>query len=279
MRRIAVIGLGLIGGSLAMALRGFEDFEVVGVDVDEATLDFARENGVGDRVTRDGAAAIREADVTFLCTHPQGILDLLSAHREDFRPGSLVSDVCGVKTAVMEGARVLPPEVDFIGCHPMAGRETSRVWNAEKAMFQGAHFILTPRAESTPEHLALMERMAQYLGCRDVVNTTPEEHDALIAYTSQVMHVLAVAVCDDPALYGCRGFEGGSFRDCTRVAALDVPLWTQLFSLNAPALCGVIRTLEDNLRAYRETIESGDRNALAEKLSHSAARKRSMLLE
>ena len=279
MKRIAVVGLGLIGGSLAMVLRGFEDFEVVGVDVDEATLDFARQNGVGDRVTSDGAAAIREADVTFLCMHPQGILDFLAAHRDGFKPGALVSDVCGVKTAILEGAKVLPPEVDFIGCHPMAGRETSRVWNAEKTMFEGAHFILTPRAESTPEHMALMERMAQYLGCRDVVNTTPEEHDALIAYTSQVMHVLAVAVCDDPALYGCRGFEGGSFRDCTRVAALDVPLWTQLFSLNAPALCAVIRTLEDNLKSYREAIESGDRAALAQKLAHSATRKRSMLLE
>ena len=279
MKQIAVVGLGLIGGSLAMALRGFEDFEVVGVDVDEATLEFARANGVGDRVTNDGKSAIAQADVTFLCMHPQGILDFLSANRDGFRPGALVSDVCGVKTAIMEGAKVLPDDVDFIGCHPMAGRETSRVWNAEKEMFRGAHFILTPGEQSTPEHLALMERMAQYMGCRDVVNTTAEEHDALIAYTSQVMHVLAVAVCDDPALYGCRGFEGGSFRDCTRVAALDVPLWTQLFSLNAPALCSVIRTLEENLRAYRETIEGGDRSALSEKLAYSAARKRSMLLE
>lgn len=279
MKQIAVVGLGLIGGSLAMALRGFEDYEVVGVDVDEATLEFARTNGVADRVTNDGKAAIAQAHVTFLCMHPQGILDFLSANRDGFRPGSLVSDVCGIKTAIMEGAEVLPEDVDFIGCHPMAGRETSRVWNAEKTMFAGAHFILTPRGESTAEHLALMERMAGYIGCRDVVKTTPQEHDALIAYTSQVMHVLAVAVCDDPALYGCRGFEGGSFRDCTRVAALDVPLWTQLFSLNAPALCSVIRTLEENLKAYREAIESGDRQALAEKLAYSAARKRSMLLE
>lgn len=278
-KRIAVIGLGLIGGSLAAALRGFEEYRVVGVDVDEATLEFARTHSTADEVSSDASAAIAEADVVFLCMHPQGILDFLSAHRDGFKPGALVSDVCGIKTAVMEAAKALPPEVDFIGCHPMAGKETSRIWNAEKDMFRGAHFILTPRAESTAEHIALMERMAAHMGCRDVVNTTPESHDALIAYTSQVMHVLAVAVCDDPDLFSCKGFEGGSFRDCTRVAALDVPLWTQLFSLNAPALCKVIRNLEDNLRAYRETIESGDREKLAEKLAYSADRKRKMNLE
>ena len=117
------------------------------------------------------------------------------------------------------------------------------------------------------------------MGFRDVVNTTPEHHDAIIAYTSQVMHIMAVAVCDDPDLFGCKGFEGGSFRDCTRVAALDVPLWTELFSMNAPALCKVIRNLEDNLRAYREVIESGDTGALADKLTWSANRKRKMNLE
>lgn len=279
MKQIAVIGLGLIGGSLAQALRGFEDYSVVGVDVDKSTLDYARTRGIADQVSGDAEAVIRTADVVFLCMHPQGILDFLSAHRNDFKPGALVSDVCGVKTAITEGARVLPPDVDFIGCHPMAGKETSHIWNAEKTMFLGAHFILTPVPGNRAEHIALMERIGDYIGCRDVVKTSPEDHDALIAYTSQVMHVLAAAVCDDPNLFSCKGFEGGSFRDCTRVAALDVPLWTQLFSLNSTALCKVIRNLEDNLREYRTVIEQGDREKLAEKLTFSADRKRKMNLE
>lgn len=278
-QQIAIVGLGLIGGSLAMALRGFEGCEIVGVDRDGATLDFARAHAAADRVTEDAGAAIRTADVVVLCLHPRGIVDFLSAHRDHFKAGALVTDVCGIKTAILEAARVLPPEVDFIGCHPMAGKETSGIFHADPALFRGAHFILTPRASSAPEHLALMERMAAHLGCRDVVKTTPEQHDAIIAYTSQVMHILAVAVCDDPDLFLCRGFEGGSFRDCTRVAALDVPLWTELFSMNAPALTRVIRTLEDNLRSYREVLEGGDPAALAQKLEHSAARKRRMNLE
>lgn len=276
---ITVVGLGLIGGSLAMALKGFEGASITGVVRSQRTLDLAVERQVCDRVTLDPVEAIRDADVVWLCMQPQPILDFIKEHRDHFKPGALVTDVCGIKTAVMEAAQVLPEQVDFIGCHPMAGKETSKLENAEATLFRNAHFILTPRPDSDPEHVALMERMGRYMGFRDVVRTTPEQHDAIIAYTSQVMHIMAVAVCDDPDLFDCKGFEGGSFRDCTRVAALDVPLWTQLFSLNAPALTRVIRRLEDNLRSYREVLEAGDTEKLAEKLTWSSQRKRQMNLE
>jgi len=277
-KQMVIVGLGLIGGSLAIGLKGFEDYEMIGVDSSAQTLAFASAHGVGDTVTAD-STVISSADVVLLCLHPEGIVDFLREHRDDFKAGALVADVCGIKTAILEAARCLPATVDFIGCHPMAGKERSGIEHADGALFRGAHFILTPRAESTAEHLALMERMAAYLDCRDVVNTTPQEHDAIIAYTSQMMHVLAVAVCDDPDLFVCRGFEGGSFRDCTRVAALDVPLWTQLFSMNAPALATVIRHLEENLKTYREVLERGDQNALTEKLTYSSDRKRKMNIE
>ena len=257
-RQIAIIGLGLIGGSMAMALRGFEDYELVGVDQDPDTLAFAAAHGVADRLTDDAPAVLSQADVVYLCLHPRGIVRFLEANRDRFKPGALVTDVCGIKTAIVEGAAVLPEAVDFIGGHPMAGRETSGIFHADGALFRGAHYIITPGPRSCPSHVALLERIARHIGCRDVVNTTTQKHDAIIAYTSQVMHIMAVAVCDDPDLFDCKGFEGGSFRDCTRVAALDVPLWTELFSMNAPALCTVIRTLEDNLRAYREGEGSFD---------------------
>ncbi len=278
-KTIAVVGLGLIGGSLAMALRGFEDYQIVGVARRRETVDYANVHGVGDTATTEVKEVLSRADVTWLCLPPQGILDFLAAYLCDFKPGSLVTDVCGVKTAIVDGAKCLPPSVDFIGCHPMAGKEVSGIAHAEGSLFRNAHFIITPQPGNTTEHLELMKRMGEYMGFRDVVTATPEQHDAIIAYTSQVMHVMAAAVCDDPDLFDCKGFEGGSFRDCTRVAALDVPLWTELFSLNAPALCRVIQTLENNLHAYREAIECGDREALAAKLEHSASRKRQMNLE
>ncbi len=275
-KTIAIVGLGLIGGSLAIALRGFEDYKVVGVARRQQTVDYANAHGVGDAATLDAVAALREADVTFLCIDPKDIVAYLADHRADFKPGSLVTDVCGVKTAIMEAAKVLPPSVDFIGCHPMAGTEFSGIEHAFGEMFRGSHFILTPRETSAAEHIAVMERMAEYIGCRDVVKTTPEQHDAILAYTSQMMHIIAVSVCDDPMLFTCRGFEGSSFRGCTRVAALDVPLWTQLFTLNKPALTRALDELEKNLHAYREALEAEDPAGLAEKLAWSAARKRQM---
>ena len=277
-KTLAIIGLGLIGGSLAIALKGFEDYEIVGVDVSQPTLRYAAEHGVGDRVTERAEEVLPQADVVALALHPQGILDFLAAHRDHFKPGALVWDVCGVKTAILEGAQGLPDTVDFIGCHPMAGTEFSGVEHAFGEMFQNSHFLMVPRTGSKPEHMALLERLAAYIGCKDVCRTTPEAHDALIAYTSQVMHIIAVAVCDDPDLFSCRGFEGSSFRGCTRVAALDVGLWTQLFSLNRPALLTVLDRLLDNLQSYRDTLASGDRQALADKLARSAARKRQMEL-
>ncbi len=275
-KTIAVIGLGLIGGSMAMALKGFEDFEIVGVDVSEPTVRYASEHGVASCVTANALEVLPRADVVILCMHPRGIVDFMARYRDDFKAGCLVTDVCGVKTAIMEGAEVLPEGVDFIGCHPMAGTEFSGIEHAFPEMFQRSHLILTPRASSTAEHLALMERLADHIGCADVVRTTPEEHDAILAYTSQMMHIIAVSVCDDPMLFTCKGFEGSSFRGCTRVAALDVGLWTQLFSMNSPALLAALDRLEDNLHAYREAIASGDREALAKKLDYSASRKRKM---
>ena len=278
-KSIVIVGLGLIGGSLALALKGFEDYEIVGVDVSQPTLRYARENGVADRVTEEAAQVIPQADVVVLALHPEGIVRFLEEYRDQFKPGCLVTDVCGIKTAILEGAKVLPDTVDFIGCHPMAGTEFSGIEHAFGELFQHSHFILTPRESSTQEHVALLERIADYIGCKDVYKTTPEAHDALIAYTSQLMHVIAVAVCDDPMLFESRGFEGSSFRGCTRVAALDVGLWTQLFSMNAPALLEVTDRLIGNLQSYREVLASGDTAKLASKLDFSACRKREMNLE
>ena len=275
-RHIVIVGLGLIGGSLAKALRGFEGFDLIGLDVSQPTLRYAVEQDIVDRVETDPAHALAQGNLVLLCLHPQGIVDFMAQHRDHFKPGAMVSDVCGVKGAILEGARVLPDTVSFVGGHPMAGTEFSGIQHALSNMFHGAHYILTPNDQSSPEHLALMHRLARHIGCANVVETTPEQHDAIIAYTSQMMHIIAVSVCDDPCLFQYQGFEGDSFRSCTRVAALDVPLWTQLFSMNAGALCRALEQLEQHIHQYRLTIQSGDREALSARLATSAARKRKM---
>lgn len=279
MKKILVVGLGLIGGSLAMALRGFEDFEVVGAVRSQSTYGKAAERHAADRLTFDPAGELPGADVVVLCQDPAGIIGFLREHRDRFKPGCLIWDVCGVKTAVMEAAQCLPSGVDFIGCHPMAGKEVSGIDNAEGTLFRNTHFIVTPGPAATAEHLELLRRMADHCRFGDVIITTPERHDEMIAYTSQLMHVIAVSVCADEGLFSCKGFEGGSFRDCTRVAALDPAMWTQLFTLNAPALCQVVGALEERLRQYRQAIETGDREALSAMLACASGRKKQIDLE
>lgn len=277
--QILIVGLGLIGGSMALALKGFENCCRVGGVRSQATAQKAMAMGVVDRVSFQPADELPQSDLVILCQDPEGIIDFLHTHRARFRPGSLVIDVGGIKGAIMEAAQCLPPEVDFIGCHPMAGKEVSGIDNAEAGLFRNTHFILTPSPRSTPEHIALLERLAAHCRFRDVVRTTPQHHDATIAYTSQLMHVIALSVCDSPDLFACQGYEGGSFRDCTRVAALDVELWRQLFTLNAPALTQVVRQLEGRLRAYREALEQGDTEGLTAMLRHSSDRKRQLFIE
>lgn len=278
-KRIVVVGLGLIGGSMAMALQGFEDYEVVGVVRSTSTYQKAVERHAADRVTYNAAEELPGADVVILAQDPQGIVSFLEEHRSHFKPGSVIVDVCGVKRAIVDGARCLPDDVDFIGCHPMAGKEVSGIDNAEAGLFRNTHFIMTPPEGVKEEHVDLVEHMARFCQFRDVIRTTPERHDEMIAYTSQLMHIIALSVCDDEELFSCRGFEGGSFRDCTRVAALDVGLWTQLFSLNREALSRTVKRLEGRLAAYRRAIETQDNELLAAMLTHSAARKKLMNLE
>ncbi len=279
MKKILVVGLGLIGGSLAMALRGFEDFEIVGTDVSPAVREQAADKGAGDRVVPGPGPELPGADVVVLCQDPAGITGFLAEHRNRFKPGSLITDVCGVKTAVMEAAACLPDGVDFIGCHPMAGKEVSGIANAEAGLFRNTHFIVTPGPRSTGEHVALLRRMAAHCRFGDVIETTPERHDAMIAYTSQLMHVIALSVCDNDELFACQGFEGGSFRDCTRVAALDPAMWVQLFTLNAPALTQVVRALEERMGQYRKAMESGDVEGLRAMLARASDRKKRIDLE
>ena len=276
---VAIVGLGLIGGSMAKSIKNRTSHTVWGIDLNAETMTMARMCGAIDApLTEEN---LPQADLILVAIRPGAAIEWVRQHAPQIAKSAILVDLCGVKRTVVAAIAPIAEERGFsyIGGHPMAGKETSRIFHADGKLFRGAHYILTPRPGHRPEHLDLLRRIAAYIGCRDVVETTTQKHDAIIAYTSQVMHIMAVAVCDDPDLFECRGFEGGSFRDCTRVAALDVPLWTELFSMNASALTKVIRNLEDNLRAYRQVLEQGDTTTLTRKLAWSADRKRHMNLE
>ena len=278
-KTIAIIGLGLIGGSMAMALKGFEEFEIVGVDTDPATLDFAAGHGVADRLTDDAGAAIAGADLVFLCLRPKGIVDFLHAHRDDFKPGALVTDVCGIKTAIVDAAAVLPPQVGFIGGHPMAGKETSGVFHADGKLFQGAPLHPHPPARSpsgAPGPPPPGGRPHRLPGRGGDHHPKARRHHRL--HQPGHAHPGGGGV-RRPRPLRVPGLRGGLLPRLhpggrPGRAPVDPALLHE-----RPALTKVIRDLEDNLRAYRLVLERGDTAALTQKLAWSADRKRRMNLE
>ena len=274
--KIMFIGLGLIGGSMAMALHGYPDAELYAVDSDEWTRFEALNRGVVRAAWKSaGEAPLESADVTVLCLHPQAAADFVTANAHRLAPGSLLTDVCGVKRPLHEAVLAVPHrQFTYLGGHPMAGRERGGFVNASADLFRGAHYILTPD-ESVPESsVQFMEQLALHMGCADIVRTTPDAHDERIAYTSQLMHVMALALCDQHLLFDSYGFEGGSFRGATRVAALEPDLWCELFMANRETLADLTDELIARLGEYSALLRAGDRDALLARLAVSSDRKK-----
>lgn len=274
--KIMFIGLGLIGGSMALALRGYHDAELYAVDRDEWTRFEALNRGAVQAAWKDVSEAPLEGmDVTVLCLHPDAAAAFIREHAHRIKPGSLLTDVCGVKRPLHEAVTALPDRsFIYLGGHPMAGRERGGFVNATGDLFRGCHYILTPD-ETVPETAVhFMEQLALHMGCADIVRSNPDAHDERIAYTSQLMHVMALALCDQPLLFDSYGFEGGSFRGATRVAALEPDLWTELFWVNRETLAGLTDELIGKLQEYSDLLRTGDRQALLERLTVSSNRKK-----
>ena len=270
------IGLGLIGGSMALALNGYPGLECYAVDRDDAT----RFEALGQNAVRAcwkdiESAPIGDMDILVLCLHPRACAEFIAEHAHRITPGTLVTDVCGVKRPIYAAVEALGERsFIYLGGHPMAGRECGGFHNAKADLFRGAHYILTPD-ETVPEYcVKLMESLASFIGCSDVIRTNPQVHDELIGYTSQLMHVMALALCDQHLLFDSYGFEGGSFRGATRVAALEPNLWCELFVANSETLADLTDELIEKLGEYSALLRSGDREALFNRLTASSDRKK-----
>lgn len=277
---ISIIGLGLIGGSIARRLRGFKDAVIYGVDINTEAIALAKADGVIDEGFTDGARAAAESDFIVLCLYPERNVNFIRENAARFKDGAVLTDVSGVKEFVINGiADILPESVEFIGGHPMAGREVGGYKSSTDTLFDGASYLITPTRKSSARAVGLVREMAEYIGCRHVITTTPAEHDAMIAYTSQLMHVVAVALCDNPLIERSANFSAGSLRDCTRVALINADMWSELFLENSGALCARIDELEESLNRIRTAVQTGDREGLKEILRHAASQKRQWLTE
>ncbi len=276
-----IVGLGLIGGSVARRLRGFHDTKICAANRTYETTILARHDGAIDEgYSLEDPAAVEDADLIILCLYPQLNVDYMKKMAPHLKSGAVITDVSGVKRFMInELGKILPDDVDFVGAHPMAGREVGGYQSSTDTLFDKASFLITPTKSNKPESVALIRELANYIGCHHVVTTTPEEHDEIIAYTSQLMHVVAVALCDNPMIERSTFFSAGSLRDCTRVAVINEKMWSELFTENKDALARRIKEMEDSLAKFRHAVEAGDREAQEEIMLHAKNQKIKWLLE
>lgn len=278
--KIAIIGLGLIGGSIARRLRGFHNCTITAYNRTAETIMLAKHDGVIDEGSTDPGEVMENADLIILCLYPQLNIDIVKNNLSHIKSGAVITDVSGVKGFMVdEMSKILPDDIDFVGAHPMAGREISGYQSSTDTLFNKASFLITPTKNNKPESISLVRELAEYIGCKHVVTTTPEEHDAIIAYTSQLMHVVAVALCDNPMIERSTFFSAGSLRDCTRVAVINEKMWGELFVENKEQLVNRIHEMQDSLGKIADAVEKSDRNKLEEIMKHATSQKMKWLME
>ncbi len=257
-----IVGLGLIGGSLARSIKFHSDDTVYGADVNETALLQARMvNAIDGELTEE---KIRDCDVVLVALYPRAAVDWALAHLDRFKSGSLVIDCCGVKRFVCE--RLFPAfagnQAVFMGGHPMAGRERSGFSYAQDDLFENASMILAPAPGTDIETIRRAKEIFLSIGFGRVRFTTPREHDEMIAFTSQLAHVVSSAYVKTPLAPKHKGFSAGSFRDMTRVARLDETMWTELFLENDDLLLAETQHLIDRLTEYRDALRDRDETRL-----------------
>lgn len=259
---IAVVGLGLIGGSLCKSLKKHTFHHIMGIDSDKETIKKALEQKAIDEHINDDR--LSEANLTIICLYPDAICEFVRKNAGKFKKGSIVTDTCGVKKAIVDSCTPVLEEngVMFLGAHPMAGREFSGFDYSTDSLFEGASFIITP-SENTPQiAVDLLSTLAGSIGFGKAVVASPEKHDQVIAYTSQLAHVVSNAYVKSPSVNDFNGFSAGSFMDLTRVAKLNEDMWTSLFMCNKEALLKELDQIISNITEYRDAIREDDKERL-----------------
>lgn len=255
---VGVAGLGLIGGSLAKAFKA-AGCRVLGFDIDPKTAGEAEASGAADEASVN-PEVLSGAEFVFVALYPQAVVEFVKSNWRMFRKGTAVIDCCGIKGYVC--SELFPFSVQkgisFIGGHPMAGTELSGFAASEAGLFADASFLMAPSPGISAEIVEKAEQTVKLAGFGRVVLTTPERHDAIIAFTSQLPHVIACAYVQSPHCLEHDGFSAGSFRDVSRVAHINPAMWAQLFIDNRDCLCGEIDTLIGHLSELRDAAAAQD---------------------
>lgn len=274
-KKILIVGLGLIGGSYAAALSQ-NGWEVGAIDPDPQAIAFAEKAGfIRHGRTEPEAEYVGKFDIVVFALYPHVLLEWLEKYGPWLRDGALATDVTGVKSGVVEKAQALLfPRVEFIGAHPMAGREVSGVENARADLFRGANYIVTPTAANTEEAIACCEALGRTLGARNISRLTPKEHDEMIGFLSQLTHCIAVALMTCKESRHLVDYTGDSFRDLTRIAKINENMWTELFLWNREGLLSQMDLFIAHFAKLRDALAQGDEETMKDMMRLSTERRR-----
>lgn len=272
--KILVIGLGLIGGSYAEALKA-AGFEVGAVTRSQDSIDYALSKGMIDSGTTDVTREyVSRFDILVFALYPHVFLSWLEKYQDFIKPGALLTDVTGVKRSVVYKVQeMLRGDLEFVGAHPMAGRELYGVRNADSSVFKGANYIVTPTAVNTEAAVQTCEELGRVLGFGHITRLSPEMHDEMIGFLSQLTHCIAVALMNSKESSHLAEFTGDSFRDLTRIAKINDEMWSELFLLNRDELLSQMDLFISKFGELRDALAAGDTDTLREMMRISTERR------
>ena len=277
--KIAIIGLGLIGGSIAKALSKSGKYHLIGIDKSDEVLACALKDNIISEGYNTSGDFLKGSSLIIISLYPYQTIEFIKENVE-LLEGAIVTDTCGVKEDIVQEINSVSKGLfEFIGGHPMAGKEVGGYVNSDENLFINASYILTPDKNTDIDKLEYLKNIVSELNIRKVVLSTPKEHDDIIAYTSQLMHIMAVALCQNETLDISEGYSAGSLRDCTRVAVINEKLWSELFLLNKDSLIARISEFEDELEKIKKCINEQNKDNLEEYLKSATDRKLRFLEE
>ncbi|MBQ3094797.1 MAG: prephenate dehydrogenase [Clostridia bacterium] len=273
-KKILIVGLGLLGGSYAKVLKRF-GFHISAITLEQSSIDYAvRENIIDEGSTELDERMIGQADLVIFALYPHVFVEWIEKNQRLLKSGALLTDVTGVKRSIVYQIQdMLRDDVEFVAAHPMAGREVSGVENSTDTLFIGANYIVTPTEKNTPEAIETCIELGRLLGFSNVTTLTPEEHDDMIGFLSQLTHCIAITLmtCNDKE--NMEKFTGDSFRDLTRIARINDVMWSELFVANKDVLLDQMNLFIEKFESLKTMLETEDIDGMRAMMRHSTARR------
>jgi prephenate dehydrogenase len=270
-----IVGLGLMGGSYARALTA-RGYRVTAITKEQSSLDFALKEGfIAEGSTTPDETLLHQADMVIFALYPHTFVEWLRSYQHLLKSGAVITDVTGVKGSTVYAVQeFLRQDVEFIAAHPMAGREVYGVENSDASIFKGANYIVTPTPNNTPQAIALCEELGRELGFAHVSCLSPEEHDDMIGFVSQLTHCIAVTLMTCTDCEELVDYTGDSFRDLTRIAAINDEMWSELFLMNKQPLLQNMEKFQKEFNRLYQLLKEENRDEMRKMMQLSTRRRK-----